>query len=324
MSCTNHLQTCNGDPSKCSSCFDGDDDICEPDCGTCFSPFNDAGIPSIDGVCVGTAALRTFVNEDVVSTVDAQVSLFTWLCQVVLSILCTHMNMLSFQKSLYTIILAQFINKNVFAGSEEVIEAVTTSENNVKNRIDTAETNIETTVNNQCRLPSRRLGQEQATTGFTDLLQSDEVREAKEFAQKQGLDEDDAEKVFSKVFDSMSDMGNVLREKIKEEVLKDFMDPEKMAFIEKTIGDDIEGNKDKYVAMFVGKVLEASMDEETRRLDGMCMWICVYYCNYYVSLTNGYLSFASKLMFYRKILPRSRGLGQVRVTSLRTIGNFNS
>ena len=176
--------------------------------------------------------------------------------------------MLSCQKSLYTIVLAQFINKNLNAGSEEVIEAVMTSENNVKSRIGTAETNIKNTVNNQCS--RRRLGQEQATTDFIDLLHSDEVREAKEFAQKQGLEEDDAEKVFSKVFDSMSDMGNVLHEKIKEELLKDFMDPEKMAFIEKTIGDDIEGNKDKYVAMFVGKVLEASMDEETRRLDGMC------------------------------------------------------
>ena len=79
MSCTNHLLTCNG-PSKCSSCFDGNDNDCDEDCGTCFSPFNDAGI-AIDGVCVETEALRTFYNEDV-STVDAQVSLFTCLCSV--------------------------------------------------------------------------------------------------------------------------------------------------------------------------------------------------------------------------------------------------
>lgn len=106
-------------------------------------------------------------------------------------------------------------------------------------------------------------------------MQSNEILEAKEFAQKQGLEEDDADKVFSKVFDSMSGMGNVLHEKIKEELLKDFMDPEKMAFIEKAIGDDIEGNKDKYVAMFVGNVLESSMDKETRRLDGMCVDMCL-------------------------------------------------
>ena len=82
-------------------------------------------------------------------------------------------------------------------------------------------------------------------------MQSEQVRNAKAHASKQGLLKDkNVDELFSGIFESFHESGDTFNEKLKEHVKTELTDPEKMEYIEKEVNEDFKVNSDKYAGKF--------------------------------------------------------------------------
>ena len=127
---------------------------------------------------------------------------------------------------------------------------------------DTVLSNIGATLDEQQRKT------QQKKVDRDNYAKSEHVREAKRYATKLGLKEEGAEKVFSKIFDSLSNADAPFNEKLEEQINEDLSDPSKAEFIENLINENVEENEDKYSKILALHVIVGAMDRKTGKLDG--------------------------------------------------------
>lgn len=155
------------------------------------------------------------------------------------------------------------IKTEVTDTGDDVIDAI-------EGHVNAAEDAIKLHVTNTCPAPStRRLGAnsrpDEKQQSFEDFIHSDQAQEAREYAKKHGLKEEDMDKIFSKIKDIPKDAGDSLNADLEDQIKTAFSDP----VIGKLVDAKLGANAGAFTGKIVASLLESVTDEKTRRLDGM-------------------------------------------------------
>jgi hypothetical protein len=235
--------------------------VCEG-CSTCWQPLA-AAIPDMDGLCLDTATLRTYVaGPQAIYTTHALFS----------TMLALHAETTD---DVIVQALHQALGTTGTGDDKDFKTIISETSTEIKSHVDTkvtvvtdaitgAKTTIVDTINDQCPAPTRRRLATPEKKKIEDILHSNPAKEAKSAASEMGLSDEQVNAVMEKLLKGLSGKeGEAVNEKLKNS----FVDPKVLGSIDELLGAEVEKNSAKYANDIAGRLLKDAVNPATGQLE---------------------------------------------------------
>ena len=191
-------------------------------------------------------------------------------------------------QSTYSALMANYVNKklvNSNENSQTVVDELSSVQASINQNIDDAKNDITIMIANTCPVNSsahaRHLsetahvsspldaGQDLKEKKIEEFLRSTTSSHAKIHASKNGLKEENVDKVFKKILNAFSedDKKDSFNSVLGAQVTEALSEPGAMDLLDGMFAAEVEANGDKYTIELASQIIEESVDKESRRLN---------------------------------------------------------